>query len=126
MKKILFVFIMVITWSNCFSQGANKQYEKIADKYSVKTITVLDRTFNVGDTIQLLSGSGTNGEFLSVRLLAGSTDPFPANGTGRKFIILKIYHSNDGLNTFDQLVCSFTDKFHIYIDPTLGLTRKEF
>lgn len=125
MKGLLIFLTMTFLAVAASAQGGNKIYEKTADKYSVNSILVLGRTFTVGDTITFLSGAGLNGNFVSVRLLAGSQDPLPANATGRRVIILKIFHRDDGLNTFDQLVCEYVSKLHIYIDPSLALSKKE-
>jgi len=134
MKKTFLIFLFAFFGITCYCQtGANnKFFEKHSEKYSVKSLTVLDRTFNVGDTITLLSGSNTNGDFISVSLSAmpdmpgeESINTIPATFTGRKFIILKIFSTNDGLNTFDKIVCDLGHKVHIYIDPLVGLNRKE-
>jgi len=142
MKKLLIVLVFAFFGITCYCQtGANnKFFEKHSEKYSVKTVTILGQIFNVGDTITVLSGSNANGDFLSLSFSAlpdipgGASvslfgeftpPPVPSNFTGRKLIILKIFSASDGLNTFDKFVCDLGNKVHIYIDPLLGLTRKE-
>ncbi len=134
MKKtlLMFVFAFVGITSYCQNGSNNKLYEKVAEKYSVKTVTVLGQIFNVGDTITLLSGSNTNGDFISVKLSAMPGIPgeapapaIPASFIGHKFIILKIFSNSDGLNTYNTFVCDLGNKVHVYIDPMVGLNRKE-
>jgi hypothetical protein len=98
MKTLLLIFVFAFFGIAIYSQNGsnNKFFEKYSEKYSVKTITISDRIFNVGDTITLLSGTGVNGTFLSINLEAmpmGEFPAIPANFMGRRFIILKIYHS---------------------------------
>lgn len=125
MKLITLIIMFVVASLPCFSQASNKAYERAAEKYSVQKITVSGRTFSVGDTITLGKGSGPSGEFISGKLFAISADPLPVSLTGRRFIVLKIYHSTDGLNSFSQLVCPLAGKQNIYIDPGVAIARKE-
>ena len=134
MKKLLITLVFAFFCLTGYSQSgsSNKLFEKLSEKYSVQTVTVLGRIFNVGDTLTLLSGSNNNGDFISVKLSAIPGMPgetlgpvIPANFMGRKFIILKIFSNSDGLNIYNTLVCDLGNKVHIYIDPLVGLTRKE-
>ena len=125
MKKVLFIFMMLSITVCSFGQGGNKMYENYADKHiMVNTITVLNRTFNIGDTIITTQGSGTQGEFLSIKYLLNPSSYLDAQYINYKFIILKIYNRTDGLNSMSQIVCELY-KLHIYIDPIIAITRKE-
>ena len=125
MKKLSIILILTLYTSAISAQGGNKMFERTFDKYSVSSIMVMERTFNVGDTITFLTGSGPNGEFISTKLFVYQDDPFGASATGKKAIIIKIYHKDDGLNIFDQLVCQYINRVRLYIDPLLALSKKE-
>ena len=110
--------------------GKNSIYEKLLNKWNVETVTVLGKTFNIGDTLTLNIGAGLNGEFISTKMnegMGGQTH-LGALYIEYNFIIWKIRERKDGLNSY--IIISFLmdlgkKKVIVSLDPRIAIARKE-
>jgi len=129
--------------------NTNKKMEQMFDEYCVQTVTVLNRTFNVGDTIYFLNGSSPMGDYLcssiytmspgnSIFAMAitgttydiGEKKYLGVEYTGKYIVITKIRNFQEGsdqrmVQLINVLSLAKNQDFIICIDPVIGFERKE-
>lgn len=92
-----------------------------------QSVTVQQMTFNVGDTIQLTTGTLVDGSFMSMLinpLATGGKEHVPANCSGARTIIKKFKTYKQGLNQTNYAVCKIGIA-NIWIDLNLAITKNE-
>jgi hypothetical protein len=111
MKKLILVTILLTLGICSYSQS----------------VTVQDKTFNVGDTIQLTTGTLVDGSFMSMLInpiATGGKEHLTANLSGAKTIIRKFKTYKLGLNQTNYAVCKIGIA-NVWIDLNLAITKKE-
>lgn len=145
-KSILLTLVFAFFGVAGYSQlTTTKKMEQMMDKNCVQTVTVLNRTFNVGDTICFSNGSSPYGDFLCssmsilqngtmfISAMTGTFNPgtkkyLGVECTNSKMVITKIRDGQYGPDHIVQLVNIVTygkTSMITTIDPYVGLTRKE-
>lgn len=105
MKNLALILAFIIMCLTTFSQ-------------SVDSVNYKNKTYNVGDTITLLSGAGNNGEFLSTTstvniIVGGVSSHLTSIVAGMSYIIKKIKVYKAG---------TLKEKIYLYFNSYIGDT----